>query len=96
MTDANQDIENRFIKLMLSSTLKTLEALHSDVDVQATVRNHMLGICEGVRARALESAGPELTPEDATAQVDLLTTTINEYFDYAASPIFPGVDLVRR
>jgi len=89
MTEAEQEIEARFLKLALSSTLKTIATLHPDVDVQETVRSHMLTICGGVRDRALESGG------DAT-HVDALITTVNEYFDYAASPMFPPVEVVTR
>ena len=96
MTDANQEVELRFIKLMLSSMLKTIEQLHTEVDAQATVRQHMLGICEGVRQRALSAAGDGVTPEEATAQVDALIKTIDEYFEYAGSPMFPAVELVKR
>jgi hypothetical protein len=94
MADANEpniDIELRFIKLAFSSLLKTVEALSDDVDVHQTIRNHMLIICEGVRQRALESGG-----EGATANVDELIKTINEYFDYSQSPMFPPIELVRR
>ncbi len=86
---AEQEIEARVIKLALSSTLKTMETLHPDIDVQGSVRQHMLTICGGVRERAMESSG------DA-AHVDALIATINEYFDYAASPMFPPVELVKR
>jgi hypothetical protein len=96
MTDVNQEVESRFIKLMMSSMLKTIGQLHPDVDAQASVRQHMLGICAGVRQRALDSAGEGVTPEQATVQVDALITTINEYFDYAGSPMFPDVELVMR
>ena len=96
MADANQEVELRFIKLMLSSMLKTIEQLHPELDAHASVQQHMLGICAGVRQRALDSAGEGVTPEQATAQVDALITTINEYFDYAGSPMFPDVELVMR
>ena len=85
----DQEIEARFIKLALSSTLKTMASLQPDVDVPETVRQHMLTICAGVRERAMETSG------DA-AHVDALIATINEYFDYAASPMFPPVEIVRR
>jgi hypothetical protein len=91
----SDEIDNRFVKLMLSSTLKTIEALHDDIDAHATVRNHMLGICDGVRQRALAGAGEGVTG-DATAQVDALITLIDEYFEYSGSPMFPGVALVRK
>jgi hypothetical protein len=96
MADANQEVELRFIKLMLSSMLKTIEQLHPEVDALATVRQHMLGICAGVRQRALDAAGDGISPEQATEQVDSLITTIDEYFDYSGSPMFPGVELVQR
>jgi hypothetical protein len=96
MADTNQEVELRFIKLMLSSMLKTIEQLHPDVDAHASVRQHMLGICNGVRQRAQEAAGDDVSPEQATAQVDALITTIDEYFEYSGSPMFPGVELVQR
>ena len=96
MPEIDPELENRFIKLMLSSVLKTIEALHDDVDAHETVRQHMLGICAGVRERALAAAGEETSPEHATAQVDALATMINEYMDYSASPMFPAIELVRR
>jgi len=96
MAGMSDEIDNRFVKLMLSSTLKTIEALHDDVDAHATVRNHMLGICDGVRQRALAGAGEGVTPDEATAQVDALITMIDEYFEYSGSPMFPGVELVRK
>jgi hypothetical protein len=96
MADANQEVELRFIKLMLSSMLKTIEQLHPDVDAHASVRQHMLGICNGVRQRALDAVTDDVSPEQATAQVDALITTIDEYFEYSGSPMFPGVELVQR
>jgi hypothetical protein len=96
MSEIDPAVESRFIKLMLSSMLKTIEQLHPDIDAHASMRRHMFGICEGVRQRALESAGDDVTPEQATAQVDALTTMIGEYFDYSASPMFPEVHIVRR
>jgi hypothetical protein len=96
MSAIDPEVESRFIKLMLSSVLKTIEAVHDDVDAHETVRQHMLGICAGVRERALAVAGDETPPEQATAQVDALTTMINEYMDYSASPMFPAIELVRR
>ena len=96
MAGINDEIENRFIKLMLSSTLKTIEALHGDVDAHASVRNHMLGICAGVRERALAGAGGDVSADEATAQVDALIKMIDGYFEYSGSPLFPGVELVRR
>jgi len=86
---AEQDTEARFLKLALSSTLKTVETLHPDIDVQGSVRQHMLTITAGVRDRALETSG------DA-AHVDALIDMINEYFDYAASPMFPPVEIISR
>jgi hypothetical protein len=96
MTEAEQELDSRFIKLMLSSTLKTIELMHPDIDAQTTVRQHMLTICAGVRQRAVDSAPDGTPPEEATANVDALISTINEYFDYAASPMFPPVELVRK
>jgi len=96
MAGMNDEIESRFIKLMLSSTLKTIEALHENVDAHATVRNHMLEICAGVRERALAGAGAEASAAAATAQVDALITMISEYFEYSGSPLFPQVELVHR
>jgi len=93
MTD---EIESRFIKLMLSSTLKTVEALHDDVDAHATVRKHMLTVCDGVRQRAIAGAGDGVSAGEATANVDALTRMIDEYFEYSDSPLFPAVALVRR
>jgi len=96
MPEIDPEVESRFIKLMLSSVLKTIEAVHDDIDAHETVRQHMLGICAEVRERALAAAGDETPPEQATAQVDALTTIINEYIDYSASPMFPAIELVRR
>jgi hypothetical protein len=56
----------------------------------------MLGICEGVRQRALASAGDDVIPEQAAADVDALTKMIGEYFDYSSSPMCPEVEIVRR
>jgi hypothetical protein len=94
--DNNTELELRFIKLAYSSLLKTVQAMSDEVDVSATVRQHMLTICGGVRSRALDAAGDDLAPEAATAQVDALINTVNEYFDYSDSPMFPPVELVRR
>jgi len=96
MAAKNDEIESRFIKLMLSSTLKTIEALHDGVDAHATVRDHMLAICSGVRERALDGAGVEVSAKVATANVDALITMIDEYFEYSSSPLFPAVKLVHR
>jgi hypothetical protein len=96
MAGMSDEIDNRFVKLMLSSTLKTIEALHDDIDAHATVRNHMLGICDGVRQRALAGAGEDVTADEATVTVDALIKMIDEYFEYSGSPMFPGVELVRR
>jgi hypothetical protein len=96
MADANQEVELRFIKLMLSSTLKTIEQLHPDIDAHASIRQHMLGICAGVRQRALDTAADDVSQEQATEHVDALIKAIDEYFDYSASPMFPGVELVQR
>ena len=96
MSDVNVELEFRFIKLAYSSLLKTVEAISDDVDVNQTVRNHILTICEGVRQRALEAAGEDVAPEQATAHVDALINTVNEYFDYSQSPMFPAVELVKR
>ena len=92
----SDEIESRFLKLMLSSTLKTIEALHEDVDTHATVRNHMLGICDGVRQRALAGAGDGVSATEATAHVDALIRMIEEYFEYSGSTVFPEVELLRR
>jgi prophage DNA circulation protein len=106
--DNNIELELRFIKLAYSSLLKTVQTISNemakvvskemakDVDVSATVRQHMLTICDGVRARALGAAADDIAPEAATAQVDALINTINEYFDYSDSPLFPPIELVRR
>ncbi len=91
-----QELELRFIKLMLSSTLKTLDVLHPELDTLATVRQHMLTISGGVRERALQAAPEGVAPEEATAQVDALMTMISEYFDYSASPMFPPVEPVSK
>jgi len=93
---AEQELESRFLKLLLSSTLKTMETMHPDFDVQATVRQHMLTICSGVRERALEGAPEDAAPDEATASVDALIDTINQYFDYSASPLFPPVELINK
>jgi hypothetical protein len=95
-TDNNPELESRFIKLAYSSLLKTVQEIAPEVDVAQTVRQHMLTICDGVRARALEAATDEVSPANATAPVDALITTINDYFDYADSPMFPTVELVSR
>ena len=91
-----QELESRFLKLLLSSALKTIDTLNPDVDASATVRQHMLTICDGVRQRALEAAPEGTSPEEATASVDALISMINEYFDYSASPMFPPVELVNK
>lgn len=96
MSDASQELDSRMIKLTLSSIMKTIEALQPEIDAHETVRQHMLGICEGVRQRALETAGDDVTPEQATVHVDALITMIDEYIDYSASPMFGGIELVRR
>lgn len=96
MSEIDTAIESRFIKLMLSSILKTIEQLHPDIDAHASVRQHMLGICEGVGQRALDAAGDEVSPEQASAHVDALMSMIDEYFDYSANPMFPEVGIVRR
>jgi len=90
-----QEVELRMLKLTISSMLKTIEALHDDIDAHETVRRHMLGICEGVRQRALQSASDE-APEQATAQVDALIKMIDDYIDYSANPMFGSIELVRR
>ena len=95
MNEVNIDLELRFIKLAYSSLLKTVEAVSDEVDVHQTVRNHMLTICDGVRQRALEAAGDDVAPEQAAAHVDALITTINEFFDYSQSPMFPPIELVK-
>lgn len=100
MSDVNVELELRFIKLAYSSLLKTVQTMaeefSSDIDVSATVRQHMLTICDGVRQRALAAAGDDVAPGQATANVDDLIKTINEYFDYSDSPMFPDVELVRK
>jgi len=96
MPEIDPEVESRFIKLMLSSVLKMIEAVHDDIDAHETVRQHMLGICAGVRERALAAAGDEVMPEQATAQVDALATMIDEYIDYSSSPMFPAIELVER
>ena len=99
MDEQQLEVELRFIKLTLSSLIKTVDALVAeqglDVDVAATVRAHVLTICDGVRGRAIEAArdGDAVA---ATAAVDALIKTVNEYFDYAASPLFPPVELVGK
>ena len=96
MPEIDPGVESRFTKLMLSSVLKTIEAVHDDIDAHETVRQHMLAICAGVRERALAAAGDEAPPEQATAQVDALATMIDEYIDYSSSPMFPTIELVPR
>jgi hypothetical protein len=96
MAELSLEVESRLLKLTISSILKTIEAIHDDIDVHETVRQHMLGICEGVRQRALESAGDDVEPAQATAHVDGLITAIGEYLDYSANPMFGEIKLVRR
>jgi hypothetical protein len=96
MADVNPEIESRFTKLLLSAVLKTIEAVHDNVDAHETVRKHMLGICAGVRQRALESAGEDAESGQATAHVDALIGMIDEYIDYSANPMFGKIELVRR
>ncbi len=83
------------LKLTLSAILKTIEALHDDIDAHETVRRHMLGICEGVRQRAMEAAGDN-DAEQATAHVDALIKMIDEYIDYSANPMFGKIELAHR
>jgi len=96
VADSTQELESRFLKLTLSSIMKTIKALQDDVDVHETVRAHMLGICAGVRERALAAGGEDISPEQATAGVDSLIHLIDEYIDYSASPMFGDIQLVRR
>ena len=94
--DPAQEIDSRLIKMTLSSVMKTIEALNPDIDAHETVRQHMLGICAGVRQRALEAAGDGASPEQATAAVDALSKAIDEYIDYSASPMFGSIEVIRR
>ncbi len=87
-TTEEQDIESRYIRLMLSSMLKAMDTLHTDIDVSETVRRHMLGICDGVRTRAVEANGE-------TAHVDRLIAMIEESFAYAALPQFGEMELTK-
>ncbi|MGI9330812.1 MAG: hypothetical protein ACR2QB_08820 [Gammaproteobacteria bacterium] len=96
MADPSQELDWRLVKMSLSSIMKTLEVLHPDIDVHQTVRQHMLGICAGVRERVLDAAGDKVAPEQATANVDALIKVIDDYFDYSANPMFGTVELVRR
>jgi len=94
MNDMDQEIEQRFMKLMLSTVLKTIDSLHPDVDATTTVQKHMLNICDGVRQRALAAAGDGADPEQATAHVDKLTSVINAYFDYSSRDEFGALRLI--
>jgi len=96
MADDAQELEARFIKLTLSSIMKTIEALHDDIDAHETVRQHMLAICAGVRERTLAATSDDMPPEQTTAGVDALIQMIDEYIDYSASPMFGDIHLVRR
>jgi hypothetical protein len=99
LAEVNQALENRFTKLMLSSVLRTLDALHPGIDASETVHRNMLGICESVRDRALqavEDAGnSEIDPAQATAEVDQLIGMIDEYFAYAALAQFGDLEVVK-
>lgn len=99
MVEVNQELENRFTKLMLSSVLRTLDELHPGVDASETVHQNMLGICQGVRERALqavEDAGnSEIDPAQATASVDQLVTMIDEFFAYAKLAQFGELEVVK-
>jgi hypothetical protein len=95
MAEINQELENRFTKLMLSSVLRTLDALHPGIDASETVHQNMLGICGGVRERALLTAGDsEIDPAEATANVDQLITMTDEFFAYAALAQFGDLEIV--
>jgi hypothetical protein len=96
MSELDPELENRLNKLLMSSVLRTLEALHPDVDVHASVRQNMLEICAGVRERALAAAVDDPESATATAFVDKLTKHINDYLDYSGSPLATPVKLVKR
>ena len=95
MAELDQALENRFTKLMLSSVLRTLGALHPGVDASETVHQNMLGICVGVRERALQTMDEEGDPAQATAEVDQLIAMIDEYFAYAALAQFGDLEVVK-
>jgi len=95
MAQIDQETDLRFIKLMLSSLLKTIDTLHPDIDAAATVREHMLGICAGVRDRALAMADSHADPQQATAHVDELTQVINGYFEYAAQSALAELNVIK-
>ena len=99
MAEPDQELENRFTKLMLSSVLRTLDALHPGVDASETVHQNMLGICAGVRERALqavENAGDsEIEPVQGPTEVDQLIAMIDEYFAYAARAQFGDLEVVK-
>ena len=83
MADFDPELEAKFTKLMLSSMLRTLDVLNPGIDVTETVHQNMLGICGGVRERALAAAGVDVSPEQATAHVDQLIAFSDEFFAYA-------------
>jgi hypothetical protein len=98
MADSNQELENRFTKLMLSSVLRTLDALHPGIDASETVHQNMLSICAGVRERALQAAEADnsaLDSEQATASVDSLIAMIDEFFAYAALAQFGDLEVAK-
>jgi len=95
MAESDQELENRFTKLMLSSVLRTLNALHPEVNASETVHRNMLSICGGVRERALQVADDGgIDPAQATAQVDQLITMVDEFFAYAALAQFGDLDVI--
>lgn len=94
MPNPDQELENRFTKLMLSSVLRTLDALHPDVNASETVHQNMLGICQGVRERALQAVEASGDTDQATAQVDSLIAMIDEFFAYAALAQFGDLEIV--
>jgi hypothetical protein len=90
MTNIDQELEHRFTKLMLSSVLRTLDALHPDINASETVHQNMRSICAGVRDRALQAVdeGGGSDAGQATAHVDTLIAMIDDFFAYTALPQF--------
>jgi hypothetical protein len=98
MAEFDSELESRFTKLMLSAILRTMDALNPDFNASETVHQNMLSICAGVRERALqaaEEANPGADPAQATANVDRLTASIDEFFAYASLAQFGDLQLVK-
>ena len=98
MTEIDQELEHRFTKLMLSSVLRTLDALHPDINASETIHQNMRSICAGVRERALqaieEDGDSAVDAGQATAHVDTLIAMIDDFFAYTALPQFGELQVI--